>query len=176
MKRITAEQLAACPGRLIDVRGLDEFASERLGRAECVPLDRLPATAAGWDRSQDLILMCRSGVRSAQAAETLERMGFTNVTMLDGGIEACQKAGLEIIRDRKRIPVFRQVMVVAGVLLLAGLALARVNPWFIVIDWFVALGLVFGGATGYCPMAKLLGKMPWNRVSCCGPTSCTQGT
>jgi hypothetical protein len=43
------------------------------------------------------------------------------------------------------------------------------------IDWFVPPGLVPGGATGYCPMAKLLEKMPWSRVSCCGPTFCSQG-
>ena len=144
MKRISPEQLMACPGRLIDVRGFDEFANERLARAECVPLDHLPATAALWDRSQCLILMCRSGVRSAQAAETLERMGFADVTTLEGGIEACKKASLAVIRDRKRIPIFRQVMIVAGCLLLAGLVLVRVNPWFILIDWFVALGLVLG--------------------------------
>ncbi len=67
-------------------------------------------------------------------------------------------------------------MMVAGCLLLIGLILARVNPWFILIDWFVACGLVFGGATGYCPMAKLLGKLPWNAVS--GPSSgtCCQGS
>ena len=63
-----------------------------------------------------------------------------------------------------------------GCLLLAGLVLARINPWFILIDWFVSLGLVLGGATGYCPMAMLLGKMPWNRVSCCGPAACSRGT
>ena len=175
MKRISADQLATCPGRLIDVRGLDEFASERLARAECVPPVRLPAAAAGWDKSERLILMCRSGARSAQAAETLERMGFNNITLLDGGIEACKKAGLAVIRERKVIPIFRQIMIVAGCLLLAGLVLVRVNPWFILIDWFVALGLVLGGMTGHCPMAMLLEKMPWNQVGCSGPVPCRQG-
>jgi len=114
MKRITAEQVMTCPGRLIDVRGVDEFASERLARAECVPLNRLAATASSWDRNECLILMCRSGVRSAQAVETLEHMGFKDLTMLDGGIEACKKAGVDVIRESWRIPIYRQVMVVAG--------------------------------------------------------------
>ena len=172
MKRVSPEQMTTCQGRLIDVRGLDEFAGERLARAECVPLDRLPAAASSWDRGQCLILMCRSGMRSAQAGETLEGMGFTNLLMLEGGIEACKKAGVEVLRDRKRIPVFRQVMLVAGCLLLLGLILARANPWFIVIDWFVACGLVVGGLTGRCPMIKLLEKMPWNAVSCCNTGTC----
>ncbi|HSW45310.1 MAG TPA: rhodanese-like domain-containing protein, partial [Phycisphaerae bacterium] len=101
MRRVSVQEAMKCDGRLIDVRGVDEFAGERLGRAECVPLDRLAAEASGWDRGGSLILMCRSGVRSAQAAETLERMGFTNLLMLEGGIEACKKAGVEVIRDRK---------------------------------------------------------------------------
>lgn len=176
MKRIKAEQVMACPGRLIDVRGMDEFAGQRLTRAECVPLDRLAAMASGWDRDECLILMCRSGVRSAQAVETLERMGFTNLAMLEGGIEACKKAGVEVIREARRIPIYRQVMIGAGILLLIGLVLARqVDPWFILIDWFVALGLLMGGATGYCPMARLLEKLPWNRACCTGRTPCDQG-
>ncbi|MDK4530548.1 DUF2892 domain-containing protein, partial [Kingella kingae] len=28
---------------------------------------------------------------------------------------------------------------------------------------FVGVGLVFAGVTGFCGMAKLLAKMPWNR-------------
>jgi rhodanese-related sulfurtransferase len=172
MKCVSADQLGAHQGRLIDVRGWDEFASERLSHAECVPLDQLPMAASTWDRGECLMVMCRSGMRSAKAAEILESMGFNSILMLEGGIEACKKTGVEIIRNRKSIPLFRQVMVVAGLMLLAGLILARVHPWFIFLDWFVAGGLVFGGLTGVCPMAGLLAKMPWNAVSGCGSGAC----
>jgi rhodanese-related sulfurtransferase len=173
MKRVSPEQAGAHQGRLIDVRGLDEFAAERLAKAVCVPLDQLPAAASAWNRSESLVVMCRSGMRSAKAAEILESMGFTGVLMLEGGIEACKKSGVEILRDRKSIPLFRQVMIVAGALLMAGLVLARLNPWFILVDWFVAGGLVLGGLTGCCPMAVLLAKMPWNAVSGCSSGACT---
>lgn len=165
MKRIEPKDLSTQSGRLIDVRGYDEFASVRLPWAECVPLDRLAGEAGKWDRSEPIILMCKSGMRSAHGAQQLESMGFTNVSNLAGGIEACRKQGMKTVSTPNRIPVFRQVMVMAGALLLAGLGLSYVYPAFIGLTWFVAAGLVFAGTTGYCPMAALLERMPWNRVN-----------
>ncbi|MCD8500103.1 MAG: DUF2892 domain-containing protein [Gammaproteobacteria bacterium] len=37
------------------------------------------------------------------------------------------------------------------------------NPWFCLLSGFVGLGLMFAGITGWCGMAKLLAKMPWNQ-------------
>ncbi len=175
MRKVLPGQVVECAARVIDVRDPDEFLSERLGRAELVPLDRLPAVASAWDRAQCLVTLCKSGARSAEAAEILESMGFKDVLVIEGGLDACKKAGIEVIRDRRRIPVFRQVMIVAGCLLLAGLVLAaKVHPGFIVVDWFVAVGLVFGGVTGYCPMVKILQKMPWNAAKRCDARACGQ--
>jgi len=39
-----------------------------------------------------------------------------------------------------------------------------VNPLFALIPAFTGLGLTLAGATGWCGLALLLGKMPWNRV------------
>ena len=111
--------------------------------------------------------------------------GFTNISMLGGGIDACKKAGLSVIAGRKVLPIFQQVMIAAGTLILTGLLLGRVHPAFYLIDWFVACGMVFAGITGFCGMAKLLERMPWNQVqpvgaapapaassgSCCAATS-----
>ncbi len=172
MRKITAGEVCSWKGRIVDVRGFDEFATERLPKAECVPLDRVPTAAAQWAQDEALLVMCKMGMRSAQAAEQLEQLGFKNVHMVEGGIEACKKAGVEVLRSKGRIPVFRQVLLGAGVLLLAGLILARINPWFLVIDWFVACGLTMAGLTGFCPMAKILERMPWNRTGTCGTASC----
>lgn len=161
------ERLSEMEGRLIDVRSPDEFASERLARAECVPMDRLTCEASRWKRDESLLLMCKSGIRSTKAAKQLESLGFTKVMMLEGGIDACKRSGIEVIRDRKSIPIFRQVMIWAGALLLLGLGLQYIHPGFLGITWFVSGGLVFAGMTGYCPMAKVLERMPWNRSSDC---------
>jgi len=167
MKTITTNELSNWQGRVIDVRNLNEFAAERLPRAECVPLNKLSGAAAGWDRSEPLLVMCKSGMRSRQACEELLAAGFRDVTMLAGGIEACKKAGVDVIAVRKTIPIIRQVMIAAGSLLLIGLLLASWDARFILVDWLVALGLLFAGLTGYCPMARLLELMPWNKVPNC---------
>ena len=175
MKTVPANHVKNFSGRLVDVRTLEEFASERLSCAACVPLERLLSAASEWDPNEPLLVMCKSGARSKQAAQQLADVGFTNVAMLEGGIEACKKADVDVIRGPKRIPIMRQVLIGASVLLLVGLALSLVDPRFILIDLFVACGLLMAGVTGFCPMAKLLALMPWNRITCATGGSCDQG-
>jgi hypothetical protein len=67
---------------------------------------------------------------------------------------------------RKRLPVDRQVQLIAGSMVLAGTALgAFVNPWFLAVAAFFGAGLTFAGATGTCGLALVLMKLPWNRPS-----------
>ena len=46
--------------------------------------DTIPALAAGHDR--EIVLICRSGIRSALAAFNLQQMGFNNITSLKTGL------------------------------------------------------------------------------------------
>jgi len=173
MKKLSANELERWAGKVVDVRDLDEFAGERVARAECVPLNRLLKEASRWERSEPVLVMCKSGTRSEQAARQLAEAGFTEVAMLEGGIEACRKAGVYVIRQRAAIPVFRQVMVAAGLILLTSLLLARIDVRWLWVTGFVAVGLLVGGLTGFCPMAKLLAWMPWNRMKpVTNPSSC----
>lgn len=58
----------------------------------------------------------------------------------------------------------RQVQVAAGSLVLLGVFLgAYVSPGFYFLAGFVGAGLVFAGFSGFCGMARLLMRMPWNR-------------
>jgi hypothetical protein len=60
----------------------------------------------------------------------------------------------------------RQVQIAAGSLVLLGLLLSQaMAPAWILLSWFVGAGLVFAGITGWCGMAQLLARMPWNRVA-----------
>lgn len=52
------------------------------------------------DRSAPLALYCRSGNMSAQATETLEAMGYTNVVDLEGGMNAWSDAGFELLTEK----------------------------------------------------------------------------
>lgn len=84
--------------RLIDVREPSEFRGE-LGHvpgAELVPLGTLEAAAATWPREEPLVLVCRSGARSARAAAALVAMGFQHVTNFEGGTQGQHDAGLPV--------------------------------------------------------------------------------
>ena len=57
----------------------------------------------------------------------------------------------------------RQVRLGAGLLVLTGAALAfTVDVNWLFLSAFVGGGLTFAGLTDICPMAEILGKMPWN--------------
>ena len=81
-----AEELQSQGVRLIDVREPDEFAEGHIQGAELVPLGQVEETMAQWNKQQPLIVMCRSGNRSAQAAQLLVDNGFKEIYNLEGGI------------------------------------------------------------------------------------------
>ena len=89
---ITVEQLKAQRDRgdalfLLDVREPHEFDIVHLD-AHLIPLGDLPERLNELDTSTDIVVYCRTGVRSAKAAEFLRRSGFARVRNLTGGIDA----------------------------------------------------------------------------------------
>jgi rhodanese-related sulfurtransferase len=156
--------------QLVDVRERAEFPGGRIHGARLLPLGELQRRAAELDRSRPVVCICRSGKRSAQAVEKLATLGFDEVHQLDGGLMAWEQAGLPLEKD-KRAPwaLERQVRLVAGLLVLAGLSFSLVWSPAIGLSWFVATGLVFAGLTDWCGMGLLLARMPWNRPTrACG--------
>lgn len=55
---------------------------------------------ANADRSRPVVLVCRNGNASAEAAGKLHKAGFTRVHWLDGGIAAWQQAELPLVKGR----------------------------------------------------------------------------
>jgi len=149
---------------LLDVRSPIEFESERLAGAVNVPLDALDARVEEIPEQSDLVVVCRTGVRATIAAEALGRAG-RRARVLEGGVLAWRRAHLPLREGRKRLPVDRQVQLIAGLMVLTGVALGvLVNPWFLAVAAFFGAGLTFAGATGTCGLALVLMKMPWNRT------------
>jgi len=75
-------------GQLIDVREPDEVAGGTLPGAGNIPLGDLPGRVGELDPSRRVVLLCRSGGRSGQAAEFLAGSGFGDVVNLTGGMLA----------------------------------------------------------------------------------------
>ena len=93
---VEVAELAALSGvHIVDVREREEFEGElgHLPRSESVPLSQLTARAV-WPKDAPLLVVCRSGRRSAQAAATLARAGYRHVLNLRGGLDACVSAGV----------------------------------------------------------------------------------
>lgn len=153
---------------LIDVRTPVEFREVHVQFAQNVPLDQLDPAAVMQSRhgspSEPLYVVCRSGSRGKQACEKFQQAGYLNVVNVEGGTQACEQAGLPVVRGKKAIALERQVRIAAGSLVLTGAILGwLVHPGFIGLSAFIGAGLVFSGVTDTCGMALLLGKMPWNR-------------
>ena len=75
-------------GQLIDVREPDEVAAGTLPGAVNIPLGELPDRLGELDKARRVVVLCRSGGRSTQAAEFLTGQGFTDVVNLEGGMLA----------------------------------------------------------------------------------------
>jgi len=94
--------------------------------------------------------------------------------LVEGGTQAWLDAGLPVNRGESRVlPLMRQVQIVIGIISATGAALAlAVNPWFAILPLITGGGLLFAGVTGYCGLALVLAKMPWNKSVSCNSTSC----
>ena len=79
---------------IVDVREPNEYVQLRARGAVLLPLGRLNNRVKDLPRDREILLMCRTGGRSANATQFLAASGFENVTNVDGGILAWHNAGL----------------------------------------------------------------------------------
>lgn len=77
---------------LIDVRTPEEFASGHINGAVNIPLDQISSRVSELPQDKPIVLYCRSGNRSNQAADILENAGLTGIYDL-GGVIAWTAAG-----------------------------------------------------------------------------------
>src|SRR4051812_20460288 len=82
----------------IDVREDREYAVDRAAGARHIGrgvLERDIETVIP-DRAAEIVLYCGGGFRSALAADNLQKMGYSNVWSMDGGMRAWREAGYPI--------------------------------------------------------------------------------
>jgi rhodanese-related sulfurtransferase len=161
---------------LIDVRTPVEHEEMHIEGSQLMPLDDLnpEAVKSAAAQSEQCVIICHSGKRADQAFQKLAAAGCDRLAILDGGVTAWEAAGFPLNRsEKKRLPLMRQVQLMIGLLALTGSILAlTVHKNFALIPAFLGAGLTMAGATGWCGLAILLSKMPWNKVACgCGKSA-----
>jgi rhodanese-related sulfurtransferase len=163
---------------LIDVREPVEHAEEHIVGAKLIPLGQLERRCDEIDRGSPVVVMCRSGKRGAEATKKLHALGITNVRNLEGGILAWKGDGHPTGKSRSGcLPLMQQVQLTIGLGVLTGAIFAlTVHPNWVFLCAFFGAGLTMAGSTGWCGLAILMSKMPWNRVagqSCCASGNCS---
>ncbi len=73
---------------VLDVRNPEEFQICRIPGTQLIPLAELPARLGELDPARDIVVHCKSGVRSQKAVHFLRQQGFGRVRNLRGGILA----------------------------------------------------------------------------------------
>lgn len=155
---------------LVDVRTPAEYKQLHVPSAVNVPLndltpERLEA-AVGLAARRPFYILCRSGARAEIAAARLASAGHRDGIVVTGGTLAWQAAGFPVIRGASgAVSLERQVRIVSGLCVLAGIVLAWfVAPGFVWLSALVGAGLIMAGITEWCGLGLLLAKAPWNQI------------
>ena len=82
---------------ILDVREPDEWNESHIPGATLIPLGQLASRVNEVPQDQEVVVVCRSGNRSAQGRDILLSAGFENATSMAGGINQWKAAGLETV-------------------------------------------------------------------------------
>jgi rhodanese-related sulfurtransferase len=149
----------------INVCSPTEYAESHIAGVENIPLDSITTRTTELKDKQTIYVHCRSGNRSKRAIQTLASLGVTaELVNVEGGLLAWDDAGFDTQTiTKKKLPIMRQVFIVAGALIvLSQMLVVVVHPNWNILSAFVGIGLLIAGITGWCGMYQVLRRMPWN--------------
>ena len=92
---------------------------------------------------------------------------MSNLHVLDGGIVAWESGGHDVVRGKEAWALERQVRLVAGSIVLAGIVGSLRWPKLRFVSGGVGAGLTFAALTDTCAMGMALSKLPYNRSRSC---------
>ncbi len=82
---------------VLDVREPSEWNEFHIPNATLIPLGQLEARVSEVPKDKPIVVVCRSGNRSATGRNILKDMGFTNVTSMKGGMTDWRSDGLPTV-------------------------------------------------------------------------------
>jgi rhodanese-related sulfurtransferase len=155
--------------RILDVRTGGEFEIAHIPGSYNVPLDTLGEHVRDLANVEHpVILVCQSGGRATQAHGKLAAAGKDALHILEGGMNAWEAADGDLVRgDTDRWAMDRQVRLVAGSFVMAGIVASPFVPGAQWIAGAVGAGLAYSAASNSCAMAAVLSKLPYNRTDKC---------
>jgi rhodanese-related sulfurtransferase len=152
---------------ILDVRTPAEFETAHIDGSYNVPLDVLndhgSEVAEQLDQGHDVVLVCRSGQRAAQAAELLRSTGVPRGSVLQNGITDWEGQGFEVNRGVPRWDLERQVRLVAGSIVLSSVLGSVGVPRLKWLAAAIGAGLSYAAISNTCAMGTALSKLPYNR-------------
>jgi len=83
-------------GLFLDVREPAEFSKEHIAESRNIPLAKLAEDASLKDVNQPIILVCASGQRSRTAVKQMRAKGFSDISVLTGGLNTWKDAKLPL--------------------------------------------------------------------------------
>lgn len=93
----TAAQLVQDGAFLLDVREPDEWVAGHVDGATLIPLGELAGRTSEVPQDRQIVVMCRSGNRSAEGRDILLQAGFPSVTSMAGGINEWTAQGHAVV-------------------------------------------------------------------------------
>lgn len=162
------EWLASGDAVLIDVREPDEFKAEHIAYAASLPLANVCNLFQKLQipSGRKIIFHCLRGKRGEQACALIPKNDMAGaVYNIEGGIDAWKNAGLPVVSSGgSRLSIFRQVQITVGSLVLAATLIGYSGHiWGFAVAGLFGAALALSGITGWCGMAMLLSKAPWNK-------------
>jgi rhodanese-related sulfurtransferase len=85
---------------LIDIRPNDQFVAGHIPQARNLPAKDIPQKVNSLPKNKPLIVVCDVGRSASVAAAQLRKLGFTDVSVLEGGLKAWNDAGLPVIAKK----------------------------------------------------------------------------
>ncbi len=157
---------------ICDIRTPQEFAREHIPSSINVPMDQLKSFDFSKFREKNMLFLCHSGMRTRNAMHIISAKNFSQAACLEGGLEKWKEAGLPVEKNTNiPIDIMRQVQIIAGSMILIGLlGFAFISKYFLLLPLVVSIGQIIAGLTGFCGMAKLLARLPFNKFSVASST------
>jgi len=150
---------------LVDVRTKPEYKQVNIQESINIPLQEIEKHKKELQQYKTVYIHCQSGGRSQKACENLKDLKGVEVINVTGGILDWQAQNYPTNKSQKKVySIIQQVHIIAGGLGLLGSILSIIySTKWIFLPAFIGTGLLFAGLTGWCGMAIVLQKMPWNK-------------